>query len=160
RRIFFSPSLIRIVEKRELAINQPLNFDHKLIGQKGLKPPVLLEMVSSEPWKGWTRTVSFRNPAGLITAQQHVGFLTQYWARIDMAGNRDYFWSGCYLTSEIPPEELLALLATHPAYEERLGLAQGAIIERRDKVIKFLTQCGHYELAEQELKRLAKDFPA
>ena len=63
------------------------------------------------------------------------------------------------LHREFTPEELLTLVSTHAKYEEKPGMAEAEIIKRRKNVVTFLIQCGHYDQAEREYKRLVKDFP-
>jgi pimeloyl-ACP methyl ester carboxylesterase len=159
RLLFFSPSLIRIIEKRQLQYGDTLNNPMNLLGGKKLGQPVL-GVVGTKPWNDkWDRTITIQTPARQIDLDQHLGFLSPYWARLDVSRDRNLFWSASYLTSEFPADELLTLVSTHPKLTEKTGLAEKDLVDRRFRVAQFLVQCGHYDVAERELKRIVNNFP-
>ena len=158
RRINFSPSQIRIVEKRERGQEEILNAQRFLTVP--VKPVVpLLEVLAATPFDmKWDRTITIRGPVGAVEVPQHLGFITPYWARVD--ATKFFLWSTSYLTREFSAQELVSIVASHPDIVEKPGMAAAEIVRRRFRLVDFITQAGHFNAAERELLGILKDYPA
>ncbi len=156
RRIFFSPTQVRIVEERveapEALIVNKLNF---MIANP--KRPPMGEVLETSPWDDkWQRTMRFRTEGGTVKVPQQVAFLSPYWYRID--ATKFYSWSEAHLTRELTAEQARELLGNHPDFSER-GQKPEVVVDRRLKAYLFFAQAGWFDEAERELRSIEQDFP-
>src|SRR5262249_13387271 len=91
---------------------------------------------------------------------QHIGQLTPHFAAANAMTT--YHWLGCcYLTRELGPETVKALLESHPELSESdKKLREADIAARRMRKIDFYGQAGWYDLAEKELEQMESDLPS
>jgi len=162
RRIFFSPSQVRLVYPKDPPIEERIVCGdwRSQVNAKNL--PELLEVVKPPKWDDkWNRRFQFRTlglrGSTLIAVPQHIGLLTPYWARIDSPGK--YFWSCAYLTREFGPETTRDLLNSHPDFQETKDMAPVRRASRRLRKADFFAQAGWFNLAKEELNRLQTDLP-
>jgi predicted esterase len=158
RRIYFSSTQIRIVEKRDPR-NEERFVNKEVLGGVPAKPvPPVLEILDAAPFDAkWKRTIRFRTPIGVASVPQRLGYISPYWARVD--ATRSYAWYSGYLTREFSAEDLVGILSTHPDLAETPGLTEDMIVGRRLQVFTFLAQSGHFSAAERQLNGILKDFP-
>jgi pimeloyl-ACP methyl ester carboxylesterase len=158
RRVYFSPTQVRIVEKKEPPVEERvLRKSNKLLLNPRILPP-LLEVVEEAPWdKNWDRVFRFRSPDATVAVPEHMSELSSYYARVD-ATNK-FFWSCVYLTRELGPETVAGLLASHPDFQPKKGETPADVAARRLRYCTFFAQAGWYDHAERELDRLLKDLP-
>jgi pimeloyl-ACP methyl ester carboxylesterase len=159
RRIYFNPSQVRFVHEKEA------NTEVKIVrpNPRGLqvnpkRMPPLLEVLRAPDWDpDWNRRFQFRCADGLIDVPQHIGLLTPYWTRADSPGK--YWWSCAYLTRELGPQTVQALLNTHPDLEDKKSLKPEQRLSLRLRKADFYVQAGWLDLAEKELDRARDDLP-
>jgi hypothetical protein len=145
------PTEEKIVDKREFSILEPKSL-----------PPILGVREQPDFDAKWQRTIKLHGDKGDISVPQRLGVLTPYYFRVDAIppGDRPvgYFWSSAYLTQEMTPDKVRALIASHPEFDEK-GKTGAQIAVQRFRCIDFLVQAGWFDDAEAELNRLAKDLP-
>jgi pimeloyl-ACP methyl ester carboxylesterase len=161
RNIYFSPTQARIVDKKAPPVEE--RVEHKtnkiLLLNRLAKMPPLLEVLDVGDWNSrWERTFTFRYPDGAATVPQHLGLLTPYWARVDATAR--VWWSEAYLTQELGPDTVQALLASHPDFQPRRNETPDQTAARRMRLCDFLAQAGWYDQAEEQLDRLLREVPA
>jgi hypothetical protein len=158
RRVFFSHTQVRIAEKKDPPNEEKVVAKYSKVQVNPRILPPLLEVLKAKDWdQGWERQVTIRTPDGPLTLPQHVGMVTPYWARADSMGR--FAWSAAYLTRELGPESVQALLATHPDFQEAKEETPAARTARRLRLCDFYAQAGWYTFAERELDRLVRDLP-
>jgi len=168
RRIFFSPSQVRLVFPKDAPIEERIISKDTRIQPRPKTMLDLLEVVNAPKWDDkWNRRFQFRAPnqywrpgrpkTVVINVPQHIGILTPYWARVDSPG--DYFWSCAYLTRELGSETVQDLLNTHPDFFEKKDMAPVQRASRRLRKADFFAQAGWFDLAETELDRILSDMP-
>ena len=157
RRILFSPTQLRIAEKR---VDPP---EEKIVNKRDFsifqpkKPPTILDVLEVTPWdEKWQRTYKIRHAAGTLTVPQQIAFLSPYWFRID--ATKYYSWSEAHLTRELTAEQAREMLNNHPDFDEK-NLKEDAVVGRRLKAYLFFAQAGWFDEAERELNRIEKDYP-
>jgi predicted esterase len=162
RRIFFSPSQVRLVYPKDPPIEERVICGdwRSQVNAKSL--PDLLEVVKAPAWDSkWNRRFQFRtfglNGSTRIEVPQHIGLLTPYWARVDSPGK--YFWACAYLTREFGPRTVQELLNSHPDFQETKDMAPARRASRRLRKADFFAQAGWFDLAKDELNRLQTDLP-
>ncbi|HXG09914.1 MAG TPA: hypothetical protein VNK04_09010 [Gemmataceae bacterium] len=162
RRVAFSPGQVQEVQGREYNAEHDIHSPRVVVGRKWL--PALVEIVSVGPFdEKWDRKVVVRCTDGKVNAEialptQHLSTLTPHYARLDLSGY-GYRWTCCYLTQELGPEQVRALIASHPEFKEEPGMPEGVIAAKRFRVFHFLVQAGWYDHAEKELEGILKDLP-
>jgi hypothetical protein len=159
RRIFFSPSQVRLVFPKDPPVEERIVRRPKRSIQINAKNlPDLLEVVKAPEWDDdWDRRFQFRSPLGLIKVPQHIGLLTPHWARADSYGN--YFWACAYLTNEFEPDTVRRLIASHPDFQDRKDQAAVQRVSRRLRKADFFAQAGWFDFAESELNGILTDMP-
>src|SRR5262245_18314279 len=158
RRVYFSPTQVRIVEKMPEPVEERVVLKSSAMILNPKVPPPILEVVNPGEFNAkWQRTYTYRSTTGRVTAGQHLGLLTPSWARVD-ASTR-FFWSAAYLTREWEPATVHRLLLSHPEFVEDKKLKPAQLAARRLRLCDFLAQAGWFDLAEKELNRLLKDLP-
>jgi predicted esterase len=159
RRIFFSPSQVRLVFPKDPPIEEHIVRRPKRSIQVNAKNlPDLLEVLKTPEWDdGWDRRFTFRSPIGRIEVPQHIGLLTPHWARADSYGN--YFWACAYLTNEFEPDTVRRLIASHPDFQDRKDQAAVQRVSRRLRKADFFAQAGWFDFAESELNGILSDMP-
>jgi pimeloyl-ACP methyl ester carboxylesterase len=158
RRIFFSPSQVRLVFPKDPPAEERIVCPDKRIQVNAKNLPDLLEVVKAPEWDDkWNRRFQFRCPTGLLNVPQHIGLLTPHWARVDSPGK--YFWSCAYLTGEFEPEMVRRLLASHADFQDRKDQAPVQRVSRRLRKADFYAQAGWFDFAEQELDGILVDMP-
>jgi predicted esterase len=160
RRILFSPRQVRIVERMPPPPDERITWKARLpIVRPGIMPAIL-EVVETTDWdKNWERKYWFRSPnSERVGLRQGIGLLTPYYVRADAATK--FFWSCAYLTRELSPDTIKALLDSHPALQDKgPKLKPEMLVARRMRKVDFYAQAGLFDLAEKELDRLVKDYP-
>jgi pimeloyl-ACP methyl ester carboxylesterase len=119
RRIIFSPSQIRIVEKLEAP------SEERVVARKGFlifqpqRPPNIDAILEVGPWdlKDWTRDFYFSSPGRpRIYVKQSMQTLSPYFASV--AATSKFHWWSAYLTREFDPELVHKLLLSHPDLQD------------------------------------------
>jgi pimeloyl-ACP methyl ester carboxylesterase len=160
RRIYFSPSQVRIVEKLPPPPEERV-FSHS--GRLVLNPrflPPHLEVLDVGKWdlKRWEREYAFRSPdAARVGVKQGIATLSPYFARVDAVTK--FRWSAAYLTREWEPETVLELLKSSPVLTPAKNDKPPVLVAKRMRICDFLAQAGWYDHAEKELDLLVKDHP-
>jgi hypothetical protein len=160
RRIYFSPTRVRIVEKLAAPTEIKVAVKHgKLLLNPREMPPILEVNDAPEFNSRWERTLRLRTapPGGAMKVPQILAELTPYYFRGDALER--VRWHAAYLTRELSPATVHALLGTHPDFLETGKLTQAQIVTRRMRRIDFYGQAGWFDLARKELDRLLKDIP-
>ncbi len=160
RRIFFSPSQVRFISEKDPPNEERIVRPHPRGGQVNPKKfPALVEVVKAPDWDNdWNRRFQFLSGQGRIeNVPQHIGFLTPYWAQADSPGH--YWWSCAYLTRELGPETVQALLASHPDFQDKKNQTAVQRTSMRLRKADFFAQAGWLDLADKELDRLLADIP-
>lgn len=105
--------------------------------------------------ENWDREIRLVPHTGKTeTARQRLMVLTPYSARVEA---RNFNWGAYYLTRELGPDKVRALISNHPDMLEKSGRAD---LQKRLRISRFFKQAGWYDEAEQELNQLLKDLPA
>lgn len=160
RRIYFSPSQVRIVEKLPPpAEERVLSHAGRYVGNPRF-PPQHLEVMEVGKWdlKRWERNYTYRSPeAPRVSMIQGLGSLSPYYARVDAVTR--FRWSATYLTREWEPETVLELLRASPSLQPKKEDAPPQLLAKRLRTCDFLAQAGWYDHAAKELDRVEKDFP-
>ncbi len=164
RRIFFSPSQVRLVYPKDPPIEERIVCKDWRMQVNPKLMPDLLEIVKAPEWDDkWNRRLQFRGPlppTGLVTlidVPQHLALLTPYSARADSPGK--FLWKSYYLTRELGPRTVQTLLSTHPDFQEKKGMEPDKRVSLRLRKADFYAQAGWFELAEKELDRALTDVP-
>jgi hypothetical protein len=163
RRIFFSPSQARVVERKSAPAEEVVWGRSPPIYVNPRNLPPLLEVLEATPWNDkLERNYTFRSPDGPVKLKQQVRVMMPSHLYVDAPGR--YFWSSAYMTREFSPETVLALLAVAPDVrpvraKEPKGAPAPAPAVQRFKIADFLGQGGWYDLAEKELDRIAQEAP-
>jgi pimeloyl-ACP methyl ester carboxylesterase len=166
RRVYFSPGQVASADKKDPPNEERILAKYSKLQVNPRNLPPLLGVLKAPEWdEGWERQITIQAPDGPKTLPQHLGMLTPYWARADSMGK--FFWSCGYLTRELGPEKVAALLATHPDFQEGKEAKDGkegkekeaARATRRFRLVDFYGQTGWYSNAEHELDLLLRDMP-
>jgi hypothetical protein len=158
RRIVFSQVQVQEVDDRDVhAVDDFLKLTRPYSRPGRMLPYPITRIADISPWNDrWERTFTIdatvQGQSYRIALPQRLGELTPVYARVD---GLKYTSSAFYLTSELGPEAVLKLLATHPDLTERGRTGDDL---RRWKRFRFLVQAGWFDLAEKELDRIRKDF--
>jgi pimeloyl-ACP methyl ester carboxylesterase len=119
RRVYFSPTQVRIVEKL------PAPAEERVVSTKGAyimstQPmPPLEDVLEITPWdyKTWRREYMFLGtPNRNVRLRQGLATIDPYFARVDAVTK--YPWSSAYLTREWDPETVYKLLLGHPDFQD------------------------------------------
>src|SRR5262245_57467825 len=160
RRVYFSPSQVRIVEKLPApAEERVVSHAGRLIGNPRPLPPHL-DTVAIGQWnlKRWEREYSFRSPdAPKVALIQGLATLSPYYARVDAVTK--FQWSSAYLTREWDPGEVLELLRASPSLLPKKEDTPPQLVAKRMRICDFLAQAGWYDYAARELDLVLKEFP-
>jgi hypothetical protein len=159
RRIYYSPSQVRIVEKMAQPVEEQIPHKSPIFGIfRPRELPPLMEVLEATEWDDkWTREFYFRSPfAAKVGLRQHLALVTPSYVRIDAITK--FQWSCAYLTRELDPDKVHALLLKHPAFQEAKK-PPAAVVAQRMRLCDFFAQAGWYAHAEKELDRLLKDYP-
>ncbi len=160
RRVYFSPTQVRIVEKLPApAEERVLSHAGRLIANPRPLPPHL-DVVAVGKWnlKRWEREYAFRSPdAPRVGVIQGLATLSPYYARVDAVTK--FQWSSAYLTREWDPAEVLELLRASPSLQPKKEDTPLQLVAKRLRICDFLAQAGWYDRAERELGAVLKEFP-
>jgi pimeloyl-ACP methyl ester carboxylesterase len=122
------------------------------LGAKHMYP--ILQIVDAPPWDdNWQRLFKFTAPHGRVDARQRLSVLTPQYARVDA---HNLYWAMYYDTKELGLNTVQSLLSTSP--ELKLH-GDHTDVARHFRIYRFLAQAGWYEAAEEELAKIAKEFP-
>ncbi|MSR29906.1 MAG: hypothetical protein EXR99_00230 [Gemmataceae bacterium] len=158
RRIYFSPSMVRTLEKKDLPQEEKWVHPKSIYIAGGKNPPPFHHELESTPWDAkWERTFRYQSPAGVVGLYQHMSFLSSYAARVD-ATNK-FFWSCMYLTQELGPEICLKLLEDHADFKNTKNVKPEELVSRKFRIVDFLAQAGWFSDAENEIKKILIDHP-
>jgi hypothetical protein len=169
RRVIFSPSRIeKVSEDQTFNPDEGAIINRREIDLSFAKPmPPIREVIEAGAFDDkWDRDFRYRTTDRTVTARQHLAVLSPYYARLDsvprVVGHAlamPFRWNSCYLTRELGPEQVLALLGTAPDFKESRDMKEEERAARRLKVAQFLLQAGWSAEARTELERLARDLP-
>ncbi len=158
RRIYFSPAQVRLVEgksptKMEVAVND------KRLDLIGVNPmPTFGTVVSAEEWNDkWERNIVVDNGVRQVKLPQRVSVLSPYHSYVDCT--KFVAWTSLYLTREMNPKSVLAMLKTHTKYKPAKDEAPAKTLDKRLKICDFLVQTGWLDEAERELGRIDEEIP-
>ncbi|HZV07415.1 MAG TPA: hypothetical protein VE999_20190 [Gemmataceae bacterium] len=159
RRIFFSPARVRYVSEKDPPAEERIIYRNPRGQVNPKKFPGLAAVVSAPEWgEDWSRRFEFLSGMGAkVGVPQHISVLTPYWAQVDSMGH--YFWSCAYLTRELGPETVQALLSSHADFQEKKNLPAEKRASLRLRKADFFAQAGFLDLADKELDRLAEAMP-
>src|SRR5438132_1661409 len=154
RRIIFSPSQVQEIDDTPLPPEAAIKTNRTIIYAPGTKLlPIIANEIDATEWNDrWDRTRTVRTALGQIKLPTHLAYLSPYFARIDSTSK--YRWTGLYLTSELGPEMVRSLLATHPEFKEDAKKTEAENADRRFRAFQFYVQASWYELAEDELQTI------
>ncbi len=158
RRIVFSHKQVRLVTKMDPPIDD--RVDNPVKPVLGPKMPTVAEVVDEGAWDNrLERTFTFRAVPGgpQSKLKQKLDLATPYFVRLD--STTDWAWGSVYLTRELKPDVVQAMLGGHPAFQEKEGMSNADRTARRFRYADFFTRTGWYPEAEVELQRILKDFP-
>jgi len=158
RRIYFSPSLVKLVDKTTLAAEEKVVMNKASLIVNPKVVPAIEDIVEAGNFDDkWERIFRFRSPMGGVAVRQRLAMLTPYYARVD--STTTYPWSAAYLTREFTPDMVQSLLTHHPQFKESRELSQAELAARRFRYCDFFAQAGWYAEAETELRRILDDMP-
>lgn len=158
RRIYFNPNMVRVVEKRELPQEERWVHQKSLYLPNAKGPPPFFSEVEATDWDAkWERTFKYRSPLGVVGVFQHMSSLSSYCARVDATSK--FLWSCMYLTQELGPETCIKLIQSHPDFQNMSKLKPEEAVNRRFRLVDFLSQAGWFKESEKEARALLKDFP-
>lgn len=160
RRVYFSPSQVRLVEQLPAPAEPRLvSRNLRYILNPRIMPPVLsVNEVGAWDLKKWERDFWFQSPdAPRVGVKQGLAQISPYYARVDAITK--FSWSAAYLTREWPGDEVLKLLKSHPDFQPEAKDTPAVLVFRRMRLVDFLTQAGWLDLAERELDAVLKDHP-
>jgi Esterase PHB depolymerase len=169
RRLFFSPTQVRIVEKVPQPVELKLNVGHVefIIGSQAMLP--IVDVTETPFDRNWRRTVKVRSWSKdtgerNVNVKQLVAEVTPSYFRVD--ATERFRWNAFYLTKEISPEALHQLIDTNvalkdstPVGKDKKPAEEPDIVARRLKKIDFYAQGSYLDLATQEIDKLEKDYP-
>jgi pimeloyl-ACP methyl ester carboxylesterase len=164
RRIFFCPSQVQFIAQKDPPTEEKISRKAPLPPQlRPLKFPGLFGVVEAPEWQStWDRrfifrTRNFKGEMVNVNVPQAISFLTPYWAEVQSRGR--FFWGCAYLTRELGPETVQALLASHPDFQDNKNQPEDKRASIRLRKADFFAQAGFLDLAEKELERLRADLP-
>jgi hypothetical protein len=159
RRIFFSPARVRYVSEKDPPAEDRIIYRNPRGQVNPKKFPGLAAVISAPEWgEDWSRRFEFLSGMGAKEGvPQHISVLRPYWAQVDSMGR--YFWSCAYLTRELGPETVQALLSSHADFQEKKNLPAEKRASLRLRKADFFAQAGFLDLADKELDRLAEAMP-
>src|SRR5262245_6058281 len=110
RRIYFSPTRVRIVEQmpapaEERVYRKKMNY---IIMGRTMPPHLGVNEVGAWNYKTWERDYWFDSSSGRVGVKQALARITPQYAQVDAITK--FKWSSAYLTSEWPVEEVVKLL--------------------------------------------------
>lgn len=117
--------------------------------------PSVWKLEEVREWNGkWERSATVVTLGGAhIPLTQRLGLLTPHVARADALR---YNWSEWFLTQELEPAKVRDLLYQHPELKLKQDKNDAG---RCARICRFLLQAGWNDLADQEIKALARAFP-
>jgi hypothetical protein len=160
RKIYFSPSQVRIVEKMEPPAEERVmgNKDYAILNPR--IPPPILEVLEAPEWDGkWERAFRYRGPDSTVGMRQRVLWLTPYWMRVDAITK--FHWAGAYLTRELDRATVRQLLKTTPdkRFQPKKNETPPETAARMMRFVDFYAQAGWYDDADKELDQLLAAQP-
>jgi hypothetical protein len=165
RRIFFSPTQVRIAEKLPAPVEVKMEVGRTVLLLRPGEMPPILEMIDSPEWNSnWERTVTVRTLRGPFQVKQIMAELTSTYFRGD--ATEKVVWHAGYLTKELSPESLQAAVEANHALKDSTPRKDGKpadekdILARRLRKIDFYGQSGFLDLAAKEIDRLDLDYPS
>lgn len=160
RRMYFSPSQVRIVEKLAAPAEERIvsRTPRLMLNPRNLPPIVEVLEVGAWNFKNWERDYFFRSPdAARVGLRQAVAGLTPLYVQVDAISK--FRWSSVYLTREWTADTVVSLLRGHPDFKEAESDKPEAIVAKRMRLVDFLAQAGWYEDAGRQLDALLKAYP-
>jgi pimeloyl-ACP methyl ester carboxylesterase len=159
RRIYFPQSQVsRLVTQQEGASDVRIDFP-KPYSVPAMRVIPIHQILETDPWdEKWNRRIRFRSGDITASVNQHLALLTPQYAKVD-ATNR-FAWADYYGINELGPQVVQNLLATNPKFADDPKLKEEERIIRRLRICEFYLQTGWFDLADRDLAKLAKDFPA
>ena len=180
RRIIFSPSQIRIVEKMAAPSEERVGFRNPFMILSPQQMVPIDEILEVGPWnlKTWQRDFYFSSPGRpRIHVPQSMQTISPYFASV--AAMKRFHWWSAYLTREFDPETVHKMLLSHPALQDpvepkdaptpKLNAKEkpkliahpkrSDLVARRLRLCDFFAQAGWFDIADRELDRLLKDRP-
>jgi hypothetical protein len=156
RRVYFSHVQLQDVQKSEAGAGGDLVRLESKIGRYNALPMYdLTHIISASEWDDkWERKFKLVAPFGKLTIRQRLGVLTPQFMRIDAF---KYSWSAFYQTKEFSPSVIRDLLSWHPELK-MTGKEQD--VGKSFRIYRFFAQAGWYDEAEEQLKTIAKKWPA
>ncbi len=123
RKIIFSPSQIRVVEKLAPPSEERVVANNPFMILSPKQPPQVESIVEVGPWnlKSWRRDFRFKATGlPMRNVEQSLQTISPYYASIAVTNryNNRFHWWSAYLTREFDPEEIYKLLLTHPALQD------------------------------------------
>jgi predicted esterase len=102
----------------------------------------------------WRRAFRYQAADGRPErVQQQLAFINPLYARVDALRMR---WDSYYLTNEFDPAKVRHLLLNHPELKPKNSTRDA---DARFRIYRFLVQAGWYDLANEELTEMEKNFP-
>jgi pimeloyl-ACP methyl ester carboxylesterase len=102
----------------------------------------------------WRRAFRVEGAGGMFdNVEQQITYLDPYFCFIV---SPTHAWRAGYRTSEMDPEKVRGLLATHPELAEVAGKPDPL---KRIAVAKFMLDAGWLALAKSDLEKIRRDFP-
>jgi pimeloyl-ACP methyl ester carboxylesterase len=159
RKIYFSPSQVRIVEKMAPPQEERVSgLDYVILNPR--VPPPILEVLEAPEWDSkWERGFRYRSIDGTVGMRQRVLMVTPYWVRVDAVTK--FHWAGAYLTRELGREAVQQLLASAPRkdFQPRPKETAPQAAARMLRYVDFCAQAGWFDDAAKELDKLAAAQP-
>lgn len=155
RYIYFPKSQIAAAPPAPPNAQRPVEFDvPQQVAVTGQRIGGVGGIIAITPWDPFGRRIFSMNggPLGRLDVVQGITKITPVYCTVEalQGKTQSYVWKMQIATSSIPREVLSAII-------ERL--IDPKDVDQRLKVVKLLLQQERYRDAEEELKKVAKDFP-
>jgi hypothetical protein len=159
RRLYFCQTQVeKVVKQQENVSEIRIKFDGDfLVPVRGVPP--IHQVSRIDPWDAkCQRTITINSSGHEVSVRQHLTLLTPQFACLDAVSR--YHWKDYYLTRELGPDAVQALIANNSKYADDPKLAESERVIRRFRLCDFYAQTGWFDLAEASLAKLTADFPS
>jgi pimeloyl-ACP methyl ester carboxylesterase len=157
RNYFCQTQVDKVIKREEGSADVRFEYSKGFVVPPRSVPPIH-QVVHVDPWDDkWERKIKINSSGHEATARQRLSLLTPQFASMD---SLTYSWKDYYLTRELGPDLVKALLASNPKFADDPKLKEDERLQRRFRECDFYAQAGWFDFAEAGLTKLAKDFPS
>jgi pimeloyl-ACP methyl ester carboxylesterase len=155
RRVFFPHGQVDDVVQETNPNADLVSLETRVFRLQAYNVDPLLRILDIKPFNDkWRRRFTYiagdNRPE---TLEQQISLLNPQYVRV---GALKMNWDAYYLTSEFDPDTVRKLIVNHPTMQKKDDVGEAG---RRFRIYRFFVQAGWYAAAEEELNRIAAEFP-